>query len=252
MPRRTLTKPVTAQRRDREAAAKDGLRARLIAHSGDAGIARGSTSDAVATVLRDSILDGLLKPGSWLREAELASELKVSRTPIRDAFRTLSSEGLLQLRANKGALVPDITGDDIVELYAVRESLEGVAARLASRRASSEHVVELQQMLARMKTTAARGRVKELHELDVDFHVVIRTAAGNRYLTRFLSEIQNAVRRLQSSTYELPGRFEESLGEHGRIARAIADHDAERAERLAREHMRRLAEVRIRMLLQGF
>lgn len=203
-------------------------------------------------MLRDAILDGLLKPGSWLREAELASELAVSRTPIRDALRILSAEGLLDLSANKGAVVPNLTGDDIVELYAVRESLESVAARLAARRASAHHIEELGVIVGRMKRAAAHRRIRELHEADVAFHAVLSDAAGNRYLTRFLAEIQNAVRRLRVSTYELPGRIEESLGEHERLARAIAERDAERAEQIAREHMRRLAEVRIRMLLQGY
>jgi DNA-binding GntR family transcriptional regulator len=213
---------------------------------------RGGTADGVAEILREAIVDGVLEPGTWLRENELAHQLNVSRTPIRDAFRTLASEGFLTTSANQGAVVATMTSDDIVELYTMREALEGLAARLAARRATRLTNVELARILAEMRTAGATRLWDDLAALNLTFHKVIRVAAGNRYLDRSLTELDRAVRRFRYTTYELPGRVEESYDEHMRLAEAIGLGDAARAERLAREHMLRLAELRIRMLLEGY
>ena len=212
----------------------------------------GNTSDVVADILRDAILDGVLEPGSWLREAELAQELKVSRTPIRDALRTLAAEGLLTIHANQGAVVASMTSEDIVELYAMRETLEGMAARLAARRARAQCAEELNRLLPEMRKAGEERRFRDLARLNVEFHRAIRRSAGNRYLDRCLTDIENAVRRFRYTTYELPGRVDESYDEHVTLAQAIAQRDPTTAERLASEHMRKLAELRLRMQLEGW
>ena len=205
--------------------------------------------DAVANILREAILDGVLKPGAWLREAEVSSELQVSRTPVRDAFRILAAEGLLIINANQGATVSPTTSDDILELYVMREVLEMLAARLAARRAPERCMEEFARILPGMKQAAEEGQIAELYRLNFAFHTVIREASGNRYLQRFLSQLQNASRRFPDPTLTLPGRIEESLQEHVSLAEAISQGNVETAERLAGQHMRRLSELRIRMLL---
>jgi DNA-binding GntR family transcriptional regulator len=191
-------------------------------------------------------------PKSWLREAELAEELGVSRTPIRDAFRTLGSEGLLDLSANKGAMVAPLTSDDIVELYTIRETLEVLVAKLAARRISEADRDPIRAIVADMGRAVAGKRYQELHALDLAFHRLIRRIADNRYVDRSLLQIENAVRRFRDTTYLVAGRAEESLREHEKLGEAIIAGDADLAERLASEHMRRLAELRIAMLLDGF
>jgi DNA-binding GntR family transcriptional regulator len=214
-------------------------------------VARGRTADGVAAILREAILDGVLEPGAWLREAELARELQVSRTPIRDAFRTLASEGFLITNANHGAAVAAMTSDDIIELYTLREALEGLAARLAARRASRPTLAELERLLSEMTRAGDESRWDDLAQLNLAFHKVIRAAASNRYLDRSLTDVDNAVRRFRHTTCELPGRVDESLAEHVQLAQAIAAGEPATAERVARGHMLRLAELRIRMLLEG-
>jgi DNA-binding GntR family transcriptional regulator len=213
--------------------------------------ARGSMPDEVAHVLREAILDGSLPQGIWMREAEVALELKVSRTPVRDAFRVLAAEGLVDLKTNQGAVVSPMTSDDIHELYVVRITLEGLAARLAARRSPERCLGEFAKLIPEMKAAAEDGRISDLVKLNFQFHAVILAATGNRYLERALSQIQSASRRFPDPTLGLPGRAQESVREHVTLADAISTGDAEGAEKLATDHMRHLSELRIRMLLDS-
>ncbi len=221
-----------------------------VTHASEAPI-RGSMPEAVAATLREAILDGTLKPGSWLREAEVARELAVSRTPVRDAFRILATESLVDIKTNQGAVVSPMTSDDVIELYAVREVLEALASRLAARRSPKQCLDAFSALIPDMKRAGADNETRELSRLNFQFHAIIRDAAGNRYLERSLTQVQNAARRFPDPTLGLPGRVDESIAEHLAIADAITRGDAETAERLATEHMRHLAELRIRMLLNS-
>ncbi len=212
---------------------------------------RGSMPDAVAGAIREAILDGVLKPGTWLREAEVSRELKVSRTPVRDAFRILAAEGLVHINANQGAVVTQLTSDDILELYVVREALEALASRLAARRAPERCMEEFAIIIPLMKRAAKDGQVAELYKLNFDFHTIVREATGNRYLQRSLTQLQNAARRFPDPTLTLPGRPAESLQEHLAIAEAISQGDVEGSGKLASQHMRHLSELRISMLLNN-
>jgi DNA-binding GntR family transcriptional regulator len=212
---------------------------------------RGNMPSEVAHVLREAILDGSLPPGIWLREAEVARELKVSRTPVRDAFRVLDAEGLVTINANQGAVVSMMTSDDVLELYAVRTTLEALAARLAARRAPERCLSEFSRLIPEMKAAADEERFGDLSKLNLQFHIVVLAASGNRYLERALSQIQSASRRFPDPTLQLPGRAQESLREHISLADAISMGDVEGAEKLAAEHMRHLSELRIRMLLNS-
>ena len=209
----------------------------------------GKTVDAVADIVREAILDGALRPSEWLREMELAQGLSVSRTPVREALRRLASEGLVVIVANQGAMVAPMSIEDILEMYTVRENLEGLAARLAAKNRSMEHLQRLEEALGQMRRAVADDRVSELAHLNLVLHKAIREASTNRLLGRFLREVEHGVRRFGDTTLRLPGRAEETLEEHGRIVEAIAAGDPERAENFAIDHMRRARELRISMLL---
>lgn len=212
---------------------------------------RGKTSEAVTDALRQGILDGTLRPGTWLREVEVARELEVSRTPVRDAFRILAAEELVSMNANQGAVVAAMTSDDVLDLYAVRQALEAVAARLAARRAAQRCFLAFAALIPKMRAAGEEGRQDDLFRMNFEFHTIIREASGNRYLERSLAGLQNASRRLPNPTLRLPGRVAESIQEHVELADAISQGDEHRAERLALEHMRRLAELRIQVLLRS-
>jgi DNA-binding GntR family transcriptional regulator len=205
--------------------------------------------EEVAGVLREAILNGMLPANSWLREAEVARELNVSRTPVRDAFRILASEGLLVINANQGAMVSAMSSDDVLELSIVRATLEGLAARLAARRGQQQCATEFAELIPQIKRAGEERDLASLSRLNSQFHVVVRDAAGNRYLERILAQLQNVVRRFPDPTLELPGRIEESVNEHVELAEAISAGNAEEAARLASEHQKHLSELRLRMLL---
>lgn len=210
----------------------------------------GRTSDMVTEILREAILDGVLKPHVWLREEELAQELAVSRTPVREALRRLAVEGLVTINAHQGAVVESLTLEDVLEIYVVRENLEGLAARLAAKHRSKESLEQLDEVLLEMQEAAAANDAASLAKLNIRFHKIIRLSAGNRYLDHFLTQIEHAVRRFGHTTYEIPGRAFETLQEHKLLCDAIASGIPDDAARCAMDHMRKARGVRIRMLME--
>jgi DNA-binding GntR family transcriptional regulator len=209
---------------------------------------RGRTTEAVSDALREAILDGVLPPSTWLREDELAVTFKVSRTPVREALRRLADEGLAVKTAHHGTVVAPLSMEDILALYVVRVDLEGLAARLAATRCPPGLVSRLQAAHSRMKVSAARQDAPSLWQENLTFHRLIREAAGNSYLERFLTQVEHAVRRVPSS-FTHPARAAAVLGEHEEIIAAIEEHDGDAAERAARAHMRRAHHVRIASVL---
>lgn len=209
---------------------------------------RGSTSDEVTAALREAILDGVLKPGTWLREQELASALQVSRTPVREALRHLSDERLVDRSTNRGAVVRTMGLDEVLAVYVVRAALEGLAARTAGTRRPEGLVDRLEAVHAAMRA-AVDGPPRTLASLNLEFHRAIRESTANPYLERFLRQVEHAVRRFATTTYDDPARARESLEEHEEIIAAIAAGDAARAEQAAITHMYRARDARIAALV---
>lgn len=212
------------------------------------GVVYGSTTDAVTDALREEILSGTLAPNTWIREHEIAERFSVSRTPVREAMRRLSDEGLTNRSANRGTVVAPMSLDDILAVYAVRESLEGLAAQTAAARRPTGLVEALSIVHKEMEDS--QGDVAKLAALNLQFHGILRDASNNSYLERFLRQVEYAVRRFQRSTYEVPGRAQETLNEHYAIIAAIAAGDAATAESCAIEHMRRAREARLSQVLR--
>jgi DNA-binding GntR family transcriptional regulator len=208
----------------------------------------GNTTDAVTDALREEILSGTLAPNTWIREHDIAKRFSVSRTPIREAMRRLADEGLTQRSANQGTMVAPMSLDDILAVYAVRETLEGLAARSAAARRPDGLVEALSEIHQQME--GAQGDIAKLAALNLRFHGILRDASNNSYLERFLTQVEYAVRRFGKSTYDTPGREQEALQEHYAIIEAIAAGDAATAEARAVEHMRRAREVRLSQMLR--
>lgn len=212
---------------------------------------RGTTTETVTEALREAILDGALRPSRWLREDEVAKMLKVSRTPVREALSRLADEGLVEKRARLGAIVAGLSFEDVLALYVVRESLEGLVARLAALRSSEALLRSLEASQRRMAQAVRRNRTEDVVEENLEFHRILRAACNNSYLERFLTQVEHAVRRLPTSTLALPGRATETLAEHEAIIDCIRNENSEGAEVAARQHMAAARELRLRMML-GF
>jgi len=141
--------------------------------------------------------------------------------------------------------------EDILALYVVRENLEGVAGRLAAVRCTSQLLDQMEVAQKRLVQAAARGNPAEMSRENLKFHRMLRTAAGNPYLERFLTQVEHAVRRLSASTFTQQGRAEAVLAEHQAIIDAIRGGDGDAAEAAAKRHMREARTARFAMLLDS-
>jgi DNA-binding GntR family transcriptional regulator len=209
--------------------------------------AEGSTADAVYRVLRHGIVHGDLAPGERLRSDALASELRVSRTPVREALRKLEAEGLAA-HAGSRLIVRAFSEQDLTELFYVREALEGMAARLAAENATPSEIEAISELLDDMETVRRRGDVDAFRRLTGEFHQLIGRASHNDRLAQSLQTLLDHARQLQTSTLYAEGRPAEALKEHRGLVAAIAARDGDRAEKLAREHRRKTLELRKAML----
>jgi DNA-binding GntR family transcriptional regulator len=203
-----------------------------------------SLAEHVHGELKKALQTGHFEPGERMREAAIADWLQVSRTPVREALRRLVSDNLL-VSAERGIVVPQLTQNQIIELYAMREVLEGAAAAMAARHASTAEIDYLNVLLR--EEAAAPGDALRLAEINVEMHRCIYRAANNQYLARMLKSVQDELRQLRGTTFSWPGRPDVALSEHRAIVRAIERKDQEAAEKAARRHVSEA--LRVRLLL---
>lgn len=205
--------------------------------------AGGSLADRAYGLFRDGLRTALFRPGQRLLETELAEQLGMSRTPVREAIRRLQAEGLVAHLPARGLCVATYDAAQVDELYVMREALEGTAARLAAQHAGRPEVLVLQRMLA--QEHALDGEAAAEH--NQRFHRALHQAAHNRYLLRSLSAISDALLLLGPTTLGTAGRAEAARVEHRRIVAAIAARDAVAAEAAARAHIAAAHEARLAM-----
>ena len=208
----------------------------------------GRATETVTDALVEAIISGYLPPGTWLREGEVAAELHVSRTPVREALRRLADAGLAVKHAHQGTVVAGVSVEDVIALYAVREPLEATVARFSATRRTDRVVADLRAAQQRMSDAAERDDAESMAAANLAFHRVMSDATGNVYLQRFMLQIENALRRLPSTTYSSPSRRRTVLAEHGAIIEAIDAGDADAASQAAALHMRNSREVRLTLL----
>lgn len=192
--------------------------------------------EKILETLRDAIISGNISSGSRVSEPELAERFGISRTPIREAFRQLASEGYLTIRPRKGAVVTAYTPKDISEFYAIKSILEGYAARLACSRLSDKDIDRLEQINAKLSELSAQGDVKQFFKTHNDFHDLFIKAADNEKLREMISTLVNRFQRLRLTSLSLPGRMDISMQEHKKIISAFRNRDCDQAELLVREN----------------
>lgn len=205
-------------------------------------------ADGVYATLREAIVTGRLQPGERLGEEHLARSFGVSRTPVREAILRLETENLALREQRRGAVVRGIPEREVLEVYAVRAALDGLAAGLAASNAYAADHARLRWLNDRLADAAARHEFDIMAELNIQFHDALCEAAHNTTLLRFMRQIHDWVRRFRETTFAVGPRAEHALAEHRNLLDAIERGDAPLAERLAREHMSRALEVRLAML----
>lgn len=209
----------------------------------------GSLAEFAYLAMRDVLQKGRFKPGEHLPETEIANWLGISRTPVREAVQRLVSEGLLANGRWNGVIVAELDSQQLVELYAVRESLEGTAAGLAAQHASAPEIAYLKDILS--QEASMREQPERLVEINFKFHHGIYCAAHNRYLLQSLSLIVDTLGLLRHSTFILPGSARAAHEEHLALLDAIAQKQADMAEQLARGHVRHALELRFKLQAQS-
>jgi DNA-binding GntR family transcriptional regulator len=219
--------------------------ARVLSAATEESLRGRSRAEFVYGQLLDAISEGRLR-GVRIREEDIAKTLGVSRTPVREALQRLQERGLLTVGAGRSLVVVELGESQVLELYAMREILEGSAARFAAQHAGAEEIA----LLRRLNETyiAAFGEPDRLVPLNRRFHRAIHDAAHNRYLTQALDAVHDSLALLHNTTFRVPLRPERSEFEHGRIIAAIERRDPDEAEAAAREHISMAMRTRFEML----
>lgn len=187
--------------------------------------------------LRDAIIKGTLRPGERLMEMQLADEMGVSRTPVREAIRKLELEGLVIMVPRRGAYVADLSIKDVSETFEIRSALEALAASLAAERITAEENEEMERILVRIGAAIEAGDFQQTVELDEQYHNLLYQASRNDRLMQILNNLREQIQRFRVTTLAMPGRVHGVLNEHRQIAEAISERNAELAHRLALEHI---------------
>jgi DNA-binding GntR family transcriptional regulator len=203
-------------------------------------------SEAVFRSLCQALRVGTYRPGDRLREEEVAQRLKVSRTPVREAFGRLLAKGLIEPAGGRGLIVRSLDTAEVLELYAMREILEGAAARLAAQHASLPEIDALKDLEQAFE--AHLDDPLEMARLNQVFHETIFRAARNRYLDSALQELQDGISLLGSTTFSVGGRPATAAEEHRGLIDAIAVRNPDLAEKLARTHIQEALRSRLKLM----
>lgn len=209
---------------------------------------RGSTVDRLVEGLRQGILNSRYAPGQRLIEADLTRDFGVSRGPLREAFRRLSAEGLLQMVQNRGAVVRRLSYRETIELFQIRTSLEGLAVRLAASAIDEgDNRERFSEAVRQIWDEAPRISGAAYHEENRMFHNAIFDICGNAQLVELSKQLQLPLIMLQLSGAMTPRMYDDSVAEHRAIARAVLNGDGDAAEAAIRTHLSRASEIANRM-----
>tara|TARA_R110000850_G_scaffold164847_2_gene289847 strand:+ start:2564 stop:3256 length:693 start_codon:yes stop_codon:yes gene_type:complete len=199
--------------------------------------------------IRKKLLDGAVLPGSRLSYGTIGKEIGVSATPVREAVGQLASEGFVELVPQLGAVVRELTREEAVELYELREALESFAAARASERISERQLVELKHNLSASsnlvekvkksgRKTADKATAKKFHALDLAFHMTIIEASRNRRMLKVVGDSHILSRIFQAERHEFTRTIlEDTQKEHESIALAIRTRSAQAASDAMRAHI---------------
>lgn len=196
-----------------------------------------SLTDEIVDIIRDRILKGEYRIGEKIKENQIATEFKVSRTPIREAFKQLENEGLIDYVPNRGCFAKGFTRQDIEDIYAVRKALELMAVEWAVSRISGEQIAALQEQSELMEFYTARKDSDKVLELNSAYHNIIYDAAGSRFMAQILRSYKEYIEQTRKVILYEQTYLEEILKEHKKVLDAIIARDVEGAKKAMGEHL---------------
>lgn len=208
---------------------------------------RRKVTDWVYEELKAAIVDLRLAPGNPLREAALAAQLGVSKTPIREAITRLEQEGLVETTSFKGAVVTGYSRQDLIEIYELRELLETAAVRIAAESMDDEGRVRLER-ISDESQKLKNGNSSRLAALISQFDEVLFEQVHNSRIRALIDNLRAHLTRIGHLTEGIPGRIEASVDQHERIVEAIAAHDPVAAEKHLKDHIRSVRDDQLQAL----
>ena len=198
---------------------------------------------AVANRLRDLITEGELPAGTRLNERELCERLGVSRTPLREAFRLLSAEGLVQIQPNRGAQVVALSAEDIRESFEVMSALEALSGELACQRITDEEVAEIKALTFEMLACHARKDMPAYYRLNHEIHNLINRAARNRLLSQVYATVNLRIQNLRFRSNFDQAKWDKAAREHAEMVEVLATRDGARLAAILRGHLKQKADT---------
>lgn len=200
-------------------------------------IERQSLHQEIVSRLRDMIIEGELQPGERLYEIQLGESLGVSRTPLREALKSLASEGLVELIPGRGAVVRQFTRKDVHDMLVLIRAMEELAARLACEVASDDEIRRVRELHDRMRAHYEAGERMEYYRLNQQIHTSLVALADNPHLSAFHATLQARLKRIRFIGHEGPERWAAAMAEHEDIVAALEKRDVETLVAIIGKHL---------------
>jgi len=210
-----------------------------------------SLTRLIAEELKKAILAGKLIPGERLSEDKLSGLLKISKVPLREAFRRLEADGFITLLSHNQAVVSKPTAEDIQDSYTIASVLEGLAARLAVQRASEEEITRLRELHQLLREAYQKRDLERYFEANSSFHRFIAEVAGIERLYHLIEELRREIRKTRILSLRAPHRLDYSMREHDQILDAFLKRNPELAQAAAVKHLENQMQVLKTVLDQG-
>lgn len=188
-------------------------------------IPRAALHEQVAQRLRQMLVEGQIAPGAKLNERELSVELKVSRTPLREAIKMLAAEGLVELLPNRGAIALELSEADILNTFEVMAGLEGQSGELAAQRITDSELAEIQAMHYEMMAAYTRRDLSAYYRLNAAIHRAINAAARNPVLTATYNQVNARLQALRFRSNQDDEKWRRAMQEHEQMIAALQAHD---------------------------
>jgi DNA-binding GntR family transcriptional regulator len=198
-----------------------------------------SLRDLAYDALREAILDGSLSPGQRVKERDIASQMHISTTPVKEALRRLEQDGLIISHPRRGAVVSSSALTSVEEILEIRAYLEGLAARLAATKISASELLALDDQVRQMAELTQAMDLEKLFNANTQFHHMVREASGNHFITQFVCLLTPFDRSVRKQALSYPDEAQRGLEEHTQVYSALKKHDGTAAEVLMRNHILR-------------
>jgi len=199
-------------------------------------------SQKVYRILKVRIIKEEFKQGEKLLEKNIAEQLGVSRTPVREALRELAAEGFVEITPNQGIIINNVSFGEIWDILQIRGVLEGLAAKIAAKKLSTDKINKFNKIIDQMKycvsnNSNSKEDILKFSRLDSEFHDLILSICRNRWLTQILHNLKSRIEKFRIRSFSVPGTFSKSLKEHCKMLDALKKGDSKLAEKLSKIHM---------------